>query len=145
MIAKVRNDGSLFQSFLYAFRRGTGFCPLWQVSVIARCPEGDIRLYFAILKRHDDRRTSKIYWRSESSEGKRTHIQKAYKEIHCISELGFCAFREIFFDLFSRYITASPRRDRSDCLWTIPRSWNYVARRILCAEEDSDDRHQRVL
>ena len=30
VIARVRNDGSLFQSFLYAFRRGAGFCPLWR-------------------------------------------------------------------------------------------------------------------
>ena len=30
VIARVRNDGSLFQSFLDAFRRGAGFCPLWQ-------------------------------------------------------------------------------------------------------------------
>ena len=30
VIARVRNDGSLFQSFLNAFRRGAGFCPLWQ-------------------------------------------------------------------------------------------------------------------
>ena len=26
----VRNDRSLFQSFLYAFRRGAGFCSLWR-------------------------------------------------------------------------------------------------------------------
>ena len=25
--ARVRNSGSLFQSFLYAFRRGAGSCP----------------------------------------------------------------------------------------------------------------------
>ena len=86
-----------------------------------------------------------MYWRSESSEGKRAHIQMAYKEINCISELEFCAYRELFCDLFSRYITASPRRVVYECLWTTQRSRNYFARGILCAEEDSDDRHQRVL
>ena len=27
VIARVRNSGSLFRSFLYAFRRGAAFCP----------------------------------------------------------------------------------------------------------------------
>ena len=30
VIARVRNSRSLFQSFLYAFRRGGGSCPHWR-------------------------------------------------------------------------------------------------------------------
>ena len=36
-----RKNGSLFQSFLYAFRRGARISG---VSVIARCPQGESRL-----------------------------------------------------------------------------------------------------
>ena len=45
VIARVRNSGSLFQSFLYAFRQGAGSCPHQWVSVIARYPQGESRLY----------------------------------------------------------------------------------------------------
>ena len=47
VIARVRNSGSIFESFLSAFLRGM---PLvcngnGRVSVIARCPWGESRLY----------------------------------------------------------------------------------------------------
>ena len=45
IVARVRNNVSLYQSFLYAFRRGAGSCPQWRVSVIARCAQGESRLY----------------------------------------------------------------------------------------------------
>ena len=79
------------------FAGGLAFVRYGGVSVIARCRSGDIRLYI-ILKRHDDRLTKKLYWRGESSEGKRAHILK------------------YFFNLFLRYFTASPRRCRTECL-----------------------------
>ena len=80
------------------FAGGLAFVRYGGVSVIARCRSGDIRLYFIILKRHDDRLTKKLYWRGESSEGKCTHILK------------------YFLNLFLRYFTASPRRCRTECL-----------------------------
>ena len=47
-ILRVRNSGSLFQSFLYAFHRGGGgevaLLRISGVSVIARCPQGESRL-----------------------------------------------------------------------------------------------------
>ena len=39
-----RNSGSLFQSFLYAFRRGLALVHISGVSVVARCPQGESRL-----------------------------------------------------------------------------------------------------
>ena len=45
VIARVRNSGSLFQSFLYAFRQGAGSCPHQWVSVIATYRQGESRLY----------------------------------------------------------------------------------------------------
>ena len=47
IIKRVRNSGSLFQSFLYVFRRGGGVAlvRISGVSVIARCPQGESRLY----------------------------------------------------------------------------------------------------
>ena len=44
VIARVRNSGSLFQSFLYAFRRGVDLVRISGVSVIGRCPQGESRL-----------------------------------------------------------------------------------------------------
>ena len=46
IIKRVRNSGSLFQSFLYVFRRGgVALVRISGVSVIARCPQGESRLY----------------------------------------------------------------------------------------------------
>ena len=44
-----RISGSLFQSFLYVFRRGGGLVlvRINGVSVIPRCPQGESRLYVA--------------------------------------------------------------------------------------------------
>ena len=68
--------GVYFSHFFMRFAGGLAFVRCGGVSVIAKCPQGDIRLYFAILKRHIDRLTEKICWRGESNEGKRAHIQK---------------------------------------------------------------------
>ena len=43
VIARLRNSGGLFQSFLYAFPRGLALVRNSGVYVIARCPES--RLY----------------------------------------------------------------------------------------------------
>ena len=40
VIARVRNNGSLFQSFLYVFRWGD-----WFLSALAGCPQGESPLY----------------------------------------------------------------------------------------------------
>ena len=45
VIARVRNSGSIFQSFLSAFLRGMPLVCNARVSVIARCPWGESRLY----------------------------------------------------------------------------------------------------
>ena len=44
VIARVRNNGSTFQSFLPAFRGGGGGCLVLGVSVMVMCPYNESRL-----------------------------------------------------------------------------------------------------
>ena len=49
--------GVYFSHLFMRFVEGLAFVRYGGVSVIARCLQGDIRLYFAILKGHDNRLT----------------------------------------------------------------------------------------
>lgn len=55
VIVRVRNSRSLFQSFIYAFRRGGGgaLFRINGVSVIARCRESTVNTCDALYIRHN--------------------------------------------------------------------------------------------